>query len=66
VWRAQVVSFTRPVRAAERSSAMQADKSVLCAQASGMAKTRAVQAANQRREMDIGFMRARSGKRSAP
>jgi hypothetical protein len=45
---------------------MQVDKSVLCAQAAGMAKTRAVQAANQRWGIDIGFMRARSGKKSAP
>jgi hypothetical protein len=46
VWRAQVASLTLPVRAAGRSSAMQADKSVLCAQAAGaskaLASTRAV------------------------
>jgi hypothetical protein len=35
VWRAQVASLTFPVRAAGRNSAMQADKSVLCAQAVG-------------------------------
>jgi hypothetical protein len=45
---------------------MQADKSVLCAQATGVAKTKAVQAAAQVRRLDFGFMRARSGKRSSP
>jgi hypothetical protein len=35
---------------------MQADKSLLCAQAAGIAKTRAVQAANHRWVMDFGFM----------
>jgi len=35
VWRAQVASLTLPVRAAGRSSAMQADKSVFCAMAAG-------------------------------
>jgi hypothetical protein len=45
---------------------MQADKSLLCAQAAGMAKTRAMQAAAQRWEMDFGFMRALCGKCAAP
>ena len=35
VWRDQVASLTLPLRAAGRNSAMQADKSVFCAQALG-------------------------------
>jgi hypothetical protein len=66
VWRAQVASLTRPVRAAGRNSAMQADRSVLCAHAAGMAKNKAVQAAAQVRKLNFDFMLARSGKRSAP
>jgi hypothetical protein len=65
VWRAQVASLTLPVRAAGRSSAIQAVKSVLCAQAVGMVKMRAMQATDRRQGIDIGFMRSRLGKELA-
>ena len=55
VWRAQVASLTLPLRAADRSSAMQADKSVLCAQAAGAsqetANTALMQTARTRAEV---------------